>query len=177
MLYIAYKEVRTRRMWKSVENVDEYIECDLSLLNRSETIISNWKLEIKAENKKIDRMGGTRWQRRMEEGEREMKDKLKTIEYFKSCLLEPSEIFEILNNPSHEQYNNLIFDLNHLDKFSLEEYVKEYNIDRYLNRFENKDQGRRIFYLLNLLREEIAKERISALLINHQDPNHIILKI
>jgi len=101
----------------------------------------------------------------MGEGEREMKDKFKTIEYFKSCLLDPMfEVFRILNNPSHEQYNNLIFDLNHIDKSSLEECVKENNIDFYLDKFENKGQGRRAYYLINLLHKEIAKERILALL-------------
>lgn len=93
-----------------------------------------------------------------------MKYKLKTIEYFKSCVLTPIEIRKIFDDPLHEQYNNLIFDLNHIDKSSLEEYVNKYNIDWYLGRFKDKEQGRRIFYLHNLLSKEIAKERISVLL-------------
>jgi len=93
-----------------------------------------------------------------------MKDKFKTIEYFKSCLIDPSfEIFEVLNNTSHYEHKNLIDDLNGIDKTSLEKYIEENKIDFYLREFEDKDQGRRAYYLIDLLHKEIAKERIMAL--------------
>ena len=93
-----------------------------------------------------------------------MKGKFKTLEHFKSCLLDPSfEIFEVLKNTSHYEYENLIDDLNSIDKTSLEKYVEENKNDFYLREFEDKDQGRRVYYFIALLRSEIAKERIIAL--------------
>jgi hypothetical protein len=76
-----------------------------------------------------------------------MKDQIKTLEYFKNCLIDPFfEVFRILNNSSHAQYKNLLNDLNSIDKSILEKYIEEYNyVIAKINLLKDKDQGRRAF--------------------------------
>jgi hypothetical protein len=94
-----------------------------------------------------------------------MKDQIKTLEYFKNCLIDPFfEVFRILNNSSHAQYKNLLNDLNSIDKSILEKYIEEYNyVIAKINLLKDKDQGRRAFCFVDILHKEIAKERIKAL--------------
>ncbi len=88
----------------------------------------------------------------------------KTLNYFCSSLIDPFfEVFEILDNPKHIEYQNLSDDLLNLDKSELENYVTKHNVDRLLSRAENKDQQRRAWFLIDLLQKGIAEKRLSIL--------------
>ncbi|NVO12058.1 MAG: hypothetical protein HXX16_19020 [Bacteroidales bacterium] len=91
--------------------------------------------------------------------------KFKTLEYFASNLTDPMwEVFEVLNDKNHPQYDNLMSDIENIDNFDLDNFVKEHHIDHFLNRQENKELGRRTYYLVFKLQKEITKERIIKLL-------------
>ncbi|MBV5282337.1 MAG: hypothetical protein JZU53_07875 [Paludibacter sp.] len=91
--------------------------------------------------------------------------KFKTFDYFAFNMTDPLwEVYEVIDNKSHNQYNNLISDLDSIDSSDLEKFVKEKHIDDFLNRQENKDLGRRIHYMIYKLHKEITKERIRILI-------------
>jgi len=93
-----------------------------------------------------------------------IKGPIKTLEYFKSCLKDPLfEVFEILHNTSHPQYEKLIEDLNNLDEKSLDEYSRKYKIDFWLCGRLERNIEKRARVLIYILQEEIAKERIKTL--------------
>lgn len=74
------------------------------------------------------------------------------------------EVYEVIDNKSHNQYNNLISDLESIESSDLEKFVREKHIDGFLNRQENKDLGRRIYYTIYKIQKEITKERIKDLI-------------
>jgi hypothetical protein len=89
----------------------------------------------------------------------------KTLEYFASNLIDPMwKVFEVLDNKNHYQYNNLMRDIENIDNYDLENFVREQHVDSFLNRQENKELGRRAYYMVFKLQKEIAKERIIKLL-------------
>lgn len=91
--------------------------------------------------------------------------KFKTFDYFALNMTDPMwEVYEIIDNKSHNQYNNLISDLESVDSLDLEEFVREKHIDGFLDRQEKKDLGRRIYYIIYILQKEITKERIKNLI-------------
>ena len=58
------------------------------------------------------------------------------------------EVFQILDNTDHEEHENLLIDLSSLDTNELETYVKENHIDHFLRRTEDKDIGRKAYFLI-----------------------------
>ena len=55
---------------------------------------------------------------------------LKSLEYFSHRLLDPIyELEHLIQDSNHPEYNNLLYDIKHIDKDQLQEYVEKENID------------------------------------------------
>jgi len=94
-----------------------------------------------------------------------------TFNYFSKSLLDPMfHVFEVLDNDSHPKNKKLKIDLNSIDRIDLEKYVAENHIDFYLDRVEDKDIGRRAYYLVHKLHKDIARVRIEKLLDRNNRP-------
>ncbi len=88
-----------------------------------------------------------------------------TFDYFSKHMLDPMfELFDVLDNKNHPENKNLYNDLKSIDKNELEAFVKINPIDFLIDRFKNKDIGRRAYYLINKLQQDIARVRIEKLL-------------
>lgn len=93
-----------------------------------------------------------------------MKQSFFTLEYFKTSLLDAFfELPEIMDNPSHPQYENLQKDLNNINADDLKKYTEENRIDRFLERFDNKHLERCRFYLVDKIRNQISTDRLEIL--------------
>lgn len=91
--------------------------------------------------------------------------KFKTLKYFASDLVDPIwKVFEVLDNKTHPQYLDLISDIKSIDKDDLEKYTSDNHIDHLLGRYEDKEVGKRAYYIVFKLQKEIAKEKIIKLL-------------
>jgi hypothetical protein len=85
----------------------------------------------------------------------------KTLEYFERSLMDPMfEVFEVIDNKQHPEYNNLMSDIENIDAKELGQFVEQHHIENFLNRRDNKELGRRAYYLVFHLQKEIANERI-----------------
>ncbi|MBN8837687.1 MAG: hypothetical protein J0I09_10525 [Sphingobacteriia bacterium] len=93
-----------------------------------------------------------------------MESEFKSFEYFKSSLIDPFfELEEVLSNKTHPCYTNLQFDIDNIDPVILEKFVEENNIDKFLDRYEDKHRGRCKFYLIETIQKEIAEKRLEIL--------------
>ena len=90
---------------------------------------------------------------------------LKSLEYFSHRLLDPLyELEHIIQDSNHPEYNNLLYDIKHIDKDQLQEYVEKENIDIHIIDKSNIDFERRKMYLqMRLLYNAIAKKRLELL--------------
>lgn len=87
-----------------------------------------------------------------------------TLDYFKQSLSDAFfELPEIMDNPSHPQYENLRKDFENIDLQDLSKYVEENAIERFLNRFEDKHLARCRFYLIDMIRRKISSDRLEIL--------------
>ncbi len=88
-----------------------------------------------------------------------------TLEYFARNLVDPMfEVFEILDNTKHPEHENLISDIKNINSYDLDLFVEKHHIDNVLNRHEDKDLGRRAYYIVFNLQKEISNLRIKKLL-------------
>lgn len=100
-----------------------------------------------------------------------MKQPFLTFDYFASNLLDPIfEVFEVLGNNSHSEYNNLLNDIGGFSQEELNKYFQENHIDELNWSVENKEQFRRAYYLVHLLQKNIAKERLKKLTLQNRKP-------
>lgn len=89
----------------------------------------------------------------------------KSFEYFALNQNDPMwEVEEVLENKNHPQYSNLIYDIENIDNVELEEVVREKHIDWLLDRKEDKEWGKRVYYIIFKLQKEIQKGRIANLI-------------
>lgn len=94
-----------------------------------------------------------------------------TFDYFSKTLLDPFfEVFRVLNNNNHPGYKKLKVDLDSIDKIALKKYVIENDIDFYIDRFKNKDIGRRAYYFIYQINKDIARIRIEKLIDSSERP-------
>lgn len=95
----------------------------------------------------------------------------RTFDYFKSTLEDPTfELFSILDNSSHQEYNNLRLDLKEIDSESLAKFVEDRRIDRLLINTSDIDEGRRAYYLIESIRKEVAHQRLLVLIEDTKKP-------
>ncbi|WP_394708113.1 hypothetical protein [uncultured Bacteroides sp.] len=96
---------------------------------------------------------------------------LKTINYF-SQSMKPiiSEISEVLDNPNHPEYNNLLNDIQSIDLDELNKFINEKDIDFYIRNVKNIDLERKAFFLSDCLYNDIACRRIETLVSNKERP-------
>jgi len=95
-------------------------------------------------------------------------NKLLTFDYFSKQLLDPMfEVFRVLDDINHPENKKLILDLNNISKQELENMR---NMDFYLDRFDDKDIGRRAYCLVYLLHKTIAINRINRLMESMERP-------
>lgn len=102
-----------------------------------------------------------------------MKPQYHTFNYFSKTLLDPMfEIHEVLQNIDHPEYKNLKKDFAEINTEDLTNYVEEHQIDFFLDRYDDKDHGRRLHYFVNQINKEVARVRIEKLIdpTNRQDP-------
>ena len=91
-----------------------------------------------------------------------MEARFLTFDYFVRTILDPMfELFEVLDNVNHKEHEKLMIDIHSIDQFELDHFVKEKHIDHFLDGMENKDIGRRAYFLINQLQKDIAKCRIT----------------
>lgn len=96
---------------------------------------------------------------------------LRTIQYFLRSIIDPIfEIFEVLENPNHPEYNDLLLDLNEIDPEELSKYVKEKDVDSFLGNTLNLDLERRTYFLVNRIHNDIAQKRLEALIRDDERP-------
>ncbi len=101
-----------------------------------------------------------------------MESSLQTLEYFSRCLIPPLyEVFDILYNPEHQEFNRLLHDLGSIDDISLNFFVVERQIDHLINNNEDIDTVRRAYCLIERLQLEISRSRIDQLLLKTKRPN------
>lgn len=74
------------------------------------------------------------------------------------------EVYEVLDDKNHPQHGNLIYDLENISQTELDSAVKKQGIDSLLDRYEDKDLGRRVYYLIYKLQKDIQSERIARLI-------------
>lgn len=90
---------------------------------------------------------------------------LKTLQYFLKSIMDPFyELHEVLKNPTHPEYNNLLLDLQKIDSKELIKYVEENDIDFLLGSTSNLDLERRTWFLSHCLRNDIAQKRMEILI-------------
>jgi len=88
-----------------------------------------------------------------------------TLEYFKTSLIDAFfDLPDIMGDSTHPQYENLQNDIKNINTEDLELFVAENNIDRFIERFEDKDLQKRRFYLIEKIRNQIAIDKIDILL-------------
>lgn len=80
------------------------------------------------------------------------------------------EVYEVLDNSSHEQYENIVSDLSSIDTNESNKYANENDIDFFLNRDEDKILGRKIYFYIHQLQNEIAQWRLKNLLDSNNKP-------
>ncbi len=90
---------------------------------------------------------------------------LKTLQYFSESIIDPiHEVFRVLDNVNHQEYEKLLSDLESIEKDELTKYIEDKNIDFFIRDVINIDLERRAYFLANLLHLEIARERLNTLL-------------
>ena len=73
----------------------------------------------------------------------------KTLDYFARNLIDPMfEVFEVMDNKEHPEYENLMFDIKNINKHDLDLFVEKHHIDNFLNRLEDKELGKRAYYIV-----------------------------
>jgi hypothetical protein len=97
--------------------------------------------------------------------------KFKTLRYFASTLVDPLwKVFEVLDDKNHPLYDDLINDIKTIDNDDLEKFTSGNHIDHLLGRYVDKEFGKRVYYMVYKLQNEIAKERIIKLLESDRKP-------
>ncbi|WP_304067799.1 hypothetical protein [Pedobacter glucosidilyticus] len=103
-----------------------------------------------------------------------MHNQLKIFKYFKSSLEDAFfEIVEILDNPNHLQYENLISDVASIDLNTLEDFVTQNNIHRFLDETENQHLEKCKWFLISKIQHGISEERLKSLVENQLPFNSI----
>ena len=88
----------------------------------------------------------------------------KTLEYFARDLIDPMfKVFEVLDNKQHPEYDNLMIDIESIDINDLNLFVEQHHINSFLNRFDDKELGKRAYYIVFNLQKEIANTRVRKL--------------
>ncbi len=89
---------------------------------------------------------------------------LKTLKYFCDSFMDPMfEVFEVLDDKSHEEHQNLLIDLKSLDSLTLSDFVTKYHIEEMIGRQTDKLTAKRAHFLVNILQNQIAEERKTKL--------------
>ena len=89
---------------------------------------------------------------------------LKTLQYFSHNLTDPiHEVFQVLDNPNHSEYNKLLHDMKSINAEELSLFVIEKQIDFYIKDSFNIDIERRAWFLINRLHRDIASKRLDEL--------------
>jgi hypothetical protein len=90
---------------------------------------------------------------------------VRTLPFFCNSLIDPFfEVFEILDTPNHPQYQNLVEDIAGIDANELGVYVIQHHVDIYLNKWEDKNLGRRAYFIIDKLQNGMAEARLNSLL-------------
>lgn len=87
------------------------------------------------------------------------------------------EVFEVLENKEHREHENLMSDIRNIDNRDLDLFVEKYHIDSFLNRREDKEIGKRAYYIIYNLQNEITNTRIKNFQTVIHYPSHIVLRI
>ncbi len=88
----------------------------------------------------------------------------KTFDYFAQNLRDPMfEVFEVLDSKEHPEYKNLMIDIENINIHDLDLFVEEHYIDNFLDRHEDKELGKRAYYIIFKLQKEIANTRVRKL--------------
>jgi hypothetical protein len=96
---------------------------------------------------------------------------LYSIEYFKNSLLDSFfSVSEILDDSNHPYHEKVQADLNNFNPSEFRTYIKKYEIDKLLDRFDNKEIERRRFYLIHRIQNQIAFDRLCSLTDNSNRP-------
>ena len=95
----------------------------------------------------------------------------KSLPYFSKLPLGSQHaVRDVLRDSNHRFYGDLMDDIRSISNETLEQFVKEYRIERFVFRETNKDLAKRVWYIEYHLAEEIAKMRIKELHDNSQNP-------
>lgn len=87
-------------------------------------------------------------------------DKVQSLNFFKSSVLDPDFIIhDLVEDENHVYHDALMRDLQSIDANDLHLFCEEHNVDFFIGAQDNSDLKRRIEYLVNYLRYQIAKER------------------
>src|SRR6056297_2832288 len=90
--------------------------------------------------------------------------KFKTLNYFARNLIDPMfEVFEVLDNKEHPEHDNLMSDIKNIDTNDLDAFVEKYHIENFLGRHEDKELGKRAYFIIFNLQKEIANTRVKKL--------------
>jgi len=79
-------------------------------------------------------------------------------------------IFDVLDDKKHPQHDLLKEDLAQIDAEELEKFCDNHHIAFHIQSWEDKDLGRRAYYLIDYLQKQIAIERIKAMLCTDERP-------
>ncbi|KUO64812.1 MAG: hypothetical protein APF83_14150 [Lutibacter sp. BRH_c52] len=94
--------------------------------------------------------------------------KYRTLGYFSQQLIDPMyEVFEVLDNNEHSEYENLMQDIKDINSKDLISFVHQHQIEHLLNKNNDIEIEKRSFYLIFHLQREITNSRIETLLQNN----------
>ncbi|WP_396149827.1 hypothetical protein [Flavobacterium sp.] len=106
-----------------------------------------------------------------------MHNQLKIFEYFKSSQEDALfGISELLDNPNHPEYQNLMTDIENIDLNILENFVESQKINRFLGGKDNQHHEKCKWFLISTIQKGIAEERLKALVENKLPYNSENLK-
>jgi hypothetical protein len=91
-------------------------------------------------------------------------ENLSTLEHFSKLPNDPRfELRDIISNPNHYFFKEVMNDLEAINKDELAKFCDEHSIEFFIEKEENKDLARRTWFLEDKLRRNIAELRLSNL--------------
>jgi hypothetical protein len=91
---------------------------------------------------------------------------MESLPYFLAIPSDPHYcLYKVLDNPTHVYFTALMNDLKNIEADQLSEFCEEHHIEFYIEKEDNKDQARRIWYITHYLRKAVALKRKEQLLL------------
>lgn len=89
---------------------------------------------------------------------------LRTFKYFSESTTPPFfEIFEVVNDESHPEHQNLMSDFNNSSQSDFKNYIEKYNLESKLERNQDKEKGKIAYFMVHIISNAIFEKRLEIL--------------